>query len=242
MQSLFEDLFEDQIIIEEPIEILVNLAKQGEIDPWNIDIIEVTDKFLKKLEEMKKLDLRISARTLLYAAILLRMKAEALFQRNESESESETETETEMESTELIEQIDYSEQQIILKPAIRRTAKRPVTLMELIEELKRAIERRDKSELRRQRKREMRMLDTEEVLAAAHDEDLEQRISHLSQLLDLKFKNQTKVEFSQLLEDKTPRNIVDTFIPLLYMAARRQIWLEQAALYRELYIRRGEHA
>ena len=29
----------------EPIEILVELASKGEIDPWNIDIIEVTDKF-----------------------------------------------------------------------------------------------------------------------------------------------------------------------------------------------------
>ncbi len=226
-----QNLFEDQIIIEEPIEILVNLAKQGEIDPWNIDIIEVTDKFLKKLEEMKKLDLRISARTLLYAAILLRMKAEALFERNEPE----------MESEEPVERRDYCEQQILLKPAIRRRTKRPVTLVELIEELKQAIERRDKSELRRQRKREAEKI-LEEVLAIAHDEDLEQRISYLSQLLDGKFKNQTQVEFSQLLEDRSPRGIVNTFIPLLFMAARKQIWLEQAVLYRELYIRRREHA
>lgn len=225
-------LFEDQIIIEEPIEILVNLAKQGEIDPWNIDVIEVTDKFLKKLEEMKKLDLRISARTLLYAAILLRMKAEALFQRNEPEMESEVEQE-----------VDNSGYQILLKPAIRRRAKRPVTLLELIEELKQAVERRDKSEMRRKRKREAeRTLDTEEVISVAHDEDLEQRISYLSQLLNQKFKDQTQVEFSQLLEDKTPRGIVNTYIPLLFMAARKQIWLEQAVLYRELYIRRGELA
>ncbi|MEM2989729.1 MAG: ScpA family protein [Halobacteria archaeon] len=225
-------LFEDQIIIEEPIEILVNLAKQGEIDPWNIDVIEVTDKFLKKLEEMKKLDLRISARTLLYAAILLRMKAEALFQRNEPIMESEVE-----------EAVDNSGQQILLKPAIRRRAKRPVTLLELIEELKQAIERRDKSELRRKHKRETEgTLNPEEAIAIAHDEDLEQRISYLTQLLNQKFKDQTQVEFTLLLEDKTPRGIVNTYIPLLFMAARKQIWLEQAVLYRELYIRRRELA
>jgi segregation and condensation protein A len=51
-------------ILEEPIEILVNLAKNGEIDPWNIDIVELTDKFLKHVEELEKMDLRVSGRTL----------------------------------------------------------------------------------------------------------------------------------------------------------------------------------
>ncbi len=32
---------------EESIEILLEMAKNGEIDPWNIDIIDITDKFLK---------------------------------------------------------------------------------------------------------------------------------------------------------------------------------------------------
>ena len=27
------------------IDILVNMAKQGKIDPWNIDIVDVTDKY-----------------------------------------------------------------------------------------------------------------------------------------------------------------------------------------------------
>ncbi|MEM2924112.1 MAG: ScpA family protein [Methanocellales archaeon] len=238
---LLEELeeLENKIIIEEPIEILVNLAREGEIDPWNIDIIDVTDKFLKKLEEMKKLDLRISARTLLYAAILLRMKAEALFQRNEPELISPETTGEAIDCSQ-----DYSQGQLILlKPAIRRRAKRPVTLLELIEELKEAIDRRDKSELRRKRKLEVeRTPDTEEVIAVAHDEDLEQRISYLTQLLQQKFKEQPQVEFSQLLKEKTPSGIVNTYIPLLFMAARKQIWLEQAVLYEELYIKRGELA
>ena len=51
-------------ILEEPIEILVNLARSGEIDPWNIDIVEITDKFLRQVEEMEKMDLRVSGRTL----------------------------------------------------------------------------------------------------------------------------------------------------------------------------------
>src|SRR5512136_1240459 len=63
---------------EEPVEILVQMAERGEIDPWNIDIVEVTDRFLGELERRKELDLRISGRTLFFAAVLLRMKSEHL--------------------------------------------------------------------------------------------------------------------------------------------------------------------
>ena len=31
------------------IEILVQMAKDGKIDPWNIDIIDVTDKYLMQI-------------------------------------------------------------------------------------------------------------------------------------------------------------------------------------------------
>jgi len=41
------------------IEILVDMAKSNKIDPWNIDIVEVTDQYLQKLVEMKSNNLRL---------------------------------------------------------------------------------------------------------------------------------------------------------------------------------------
>jgi segregation and condensation protein A len=67
---------------EEPIEVLVQLAEEGEIDPWNIDLVRVTDKFLERLDAG---DLRASARALFYAAVLLRMKSDALLEPDEPE-------------------------------------------------------------------------------------------------------------------------------------------------------------
>ena len=64
--------------LEDPIEILVGLAERGEIDPWNINIIELTDRFLNELERRRELNLKLSGRTLFYAATLLRMKSEQL--------------------------------------------------------------------------------------------------------------------------------------------------------------------
>lgn len=74
---------------EEPVEILVQMAERGEIDPWNIDIVEVTDRFLAELERHCELDLRVSGRTLFYSSVLLRMKSEYLDTPQESEDEGE---------------------------------------------------------------------------------------------------------------------------------------------------------
>ena len=75
----------DQDIVEDPVEILVGLAERGEIDPWNINIIEVTDRFLTELERRRQLNLQVSGRTLFYAATLLRMKSEHLSLQSDAE-------------------------------------------------------------------------------------------------------------------------------------------------------------
>ena len=70
----------------EPVELLVQLAEDGEIDPWDIDIVSVTDAFLDRLDAA---DLRTSGRALFYASVLLRMKSDALVREEPEEPEPE---------------------------------------------------------------------------------------------------------------------------------------------------------
>ena len=72
----------------EPVELLVTLAEEGEIEPWDIDIVAVTDAFLDRLDAT---DLRTSGRALFYASVLLRMKGDALLSDDEEEEEPEAE-------------------------------------------------------------------------------------------------------------------------------------------------------
>lgn len=213
----------------EPVEILVELASKGEIDPWNIDIIDVTDKFLKKLEELKQLDLRVSGRTLLYASMLLRMKSEVL-------SEEEQEEEFEWEFFGFQPEYFQTDEYPSLRPKARRESKRPVTLRELIDELRKAMERKEQSESRRLMRVE-RMPTTEEVLKIAHEEEIESMIQTIMRKLRKKFKKQDHVMFDELIEERTPSCIVQTYVPLLFMATRKQIWLEQKEVFGDLYVR-----
>ncbi len=215
-------------ILEEPIEILVNLAKNGEIDPWNIDIVELTDKFLRHVEELEKMDLRVSGRTLLYAAILLRMKSNALVEADEPLEEiMDYETDN----------FEISDYPIPAMP-LRRSSNRPVTLEELLSELKKAeaIEKRRLDRVRN--KTEERRTTIDEVLSIAHEEDIESRVGKMRNLLNELFEKQKYIKFSDLSSPLDRTGMVMAYLAILFLATRKEIWLEQEELFGELFIRR----
>lgn len=219
-------------MLEEPVEILLDLATRGEIDPWDIDIIDVTDKFLRKLSELSGPDLRISGRTLFYASMLLRMKAEGLeIEDDEDEFEEELD-DIEVEDEESV-KIEYPK----LVPRIRRKSKRPVTLDELIKELSKAESVERKRTIKKYNDADS-MKKVEELLKVAHDERIEEKILEIEAILDEKLKERDYLLFSELIEGMSSSSIVYTYIPLLFLASKKAIWLEQEELYEDLYIRR----
>lgn len=215
-------------VLNEPIEILLNLVKNDDIDPWDIDIVDFTDKFLAKIEDMKIMDLRISGRTLLYAAILLRMKSTGIVVEEEDEDEFAFDDGMDFYDVE-----DYP----VPKLPIRRIATRPVTLQELINELKKAenveFKRRERTRIRKII--EMEAVTTDEVLGIAHEENIIERVALLGdQLLDA-FKEKACVPFSELLNGDRSENVM-TYISLLFLATDKKIMLTQKELFGELYI------
>jgi len=63
------------VVFDQPFQILLELVQTHRLDPWDIDIEKLTNIYLQRIREMRELDLRISGRALLCAAILLRMKS-----------------------------------------------------------------------------------------------------------------------------------------------------------------------
>lgn len=203
----------------EPAEVLVELAKRGEIDPWDIDIARATEKFLEYIDSLEKRDLRIPARTLLYASILLRMKSDSVEGPREEEPMPEPEEEPFM-----VERIEG-----LPRPPIRRHTKRPVTLEELIAELKNA-----EMVGRRKAMRERWPSPVEKALDLSHEEGIEDRIKILGPFLDDMFTSSKKVSFGEIKEGEKVMN----YVSLLFMAQRKQVWLEQEELFGELFIRK----
>ncbi|MDR2944934.1 MAG: segregation/condensation protein A [Methanosarcinales archaeon] len=215
----------------EPIEILVELAKNGKINPWNIDIVHVTDTFLGKVEELQQMDLRISSRTLLYSCVLLRMKSTGLFTEEEIAEDVYEEEAYE-------EEIDLNEFNMPLLP-VRRSARRPVTLKELIDELKKAekdvVKRREHLRAENARRYIEVELTTEDIINIAHDEAILKRTGTLMDLLRQFFKNQKYVTLDDIFESGGADKIMD-YITLLFLAAMKEIMLYQEKIYETLYI------
>jgi segregation and condensation protein A len=224
----------------EPLGILVELAQAGKINPWDIDIVQVTDSFLQRVEELEKMDLRISSRTLLYSAILLRMKSSKILDVEEEVDEFDPDF---LEDFDLPAPDEFP----IPKLPVRRVSTRPVTLNELILELKKA----EKTLYRKKEKKSRQVaeesyfpedseLSTEDFLGIAHEEAISSRLTLIWARLSELFKKQPEVVFSSFLESSDDK-IMD-YLSLLFLASSKKIWLFQNELFEELYIYPGEES
>lgn len=227
------EVIQKEEVLLEPIEILVNLAKNGEIDPWNIDIVDVTDKFLKQVEELEKMDLRVSGRTLLYAAILLRMKSNAIVEIDEPGYIIE---DYDFDDLGDFEVSDYP----VPSLPLRRHSRRPVTLEELLSELRKAEKTEKRRDERINTKKQERRVTVREVLSIAHEEDIESRVSKMRKLMDGLFEKQKYIKFSELGGALDRSGQVMAYLAILFLATRKEIWLEQEEMFGEIFIRRWE--
>lgn len=75
---------------EGPLDLLLYLINQDEIDIYDIPIAEITHQYLAYLEAMKELDLEVAGEFILMASMLIRIKAQMLLpqmQKDETEFE-----------------------------------------------------------------------------------------------------------------------------------------------------------
>jgi segregation and condensation protein A len=235
-----------QGVVEDPVEILVGLAERGEIDPWNINIIEVTDRFLSELERCRQLNLQVSGRTLFYAATLLRMKSEHLELFSDSEEAGADEDDeffgenfdvaldSEMEYNGRLGPIERLEHEIQRRLDRKNMRKSPVTLFELIIELK---------NLEKEERRRRRISDTaddsliyaDDVVGIAHDEGYqESAMTVLEECLDcIELKEEmTLVQICQKLGWGMP----EVYIPLLFLAHEGRCSLRQEEFFGDVYV------
>ena len=235
-----------QCMVEDPVEILVGLAERGEIDPWNINIIEVTDRFLSELERCRQLNLQVSGRTLFYAATLLRMKSELLelsSDSEESDGDGDDEFYGENFDVALDNEIDYQgrlgpierlEQEIQRRLDRKNMRKSPVTLFELIIELKNL----EKEERRRRRISETGddlLIYAEDVVGIAHDEGYqESAMTVLEECLDC-ISIEEEMTLAQICQ-KLGWGMPEVYIPLLFLAHEGRCLLRQEEFFGDVYV------
>ena len=234
------------------IEILVNMAKQGKIDPWNVDIVEVTDKYLTQLFQSKAQNLRLTGRTLLFAAILLKLKSNVL----EGIDVLDFEPQDQIDELEYSDELDYTEEYVPTSNVVsidevlqRRTSvrlnhNRVVTLRDLIRQLE-FYEMLDKKaslknahERAKRRVQNYARLSPDDIINLAHDEYIENGVQRLRANLEEILNRQDRIELNELTLLGMDR--VNAYISLLFLTVDSDYDLMQDEFYGDLYVVRYE--
>jgi segregation and condensation protein A len=242
---------------DDGIEILCKMAEKGEIDPKNVDIIDVCDKFLKAIASTPQESLRMSGKVIFHAAVLLRLKAEALLSEatNAIAPVVDDFLDFDDEGGPII--YDSNKQEIgrqltfkDLEGAIVRRAQRKqqvrerrVTLDQLIAALKEA----EKLETVRHEKKPKapridlsgynEVNDVDDILDLAHDEDIEGTIVRVEQWIAENLNLGDSIEFLQLvMKVSVKRDWVESFLAALFLSNAGKIDLAQEIFYGPLYL------
>ncbi len=213
-----ESRFEPEVT---PVDILLQLVQMGKVDPWNIDIVDLTEKYVKMLREMKELDLRVSARAILAASILVRMKTEALLNEEENSGEEE-------EGDEKI-RVDVEP----LTPPIRRV-ERYYTFDDLLEALMDALE---EAERRKPRSRKKENIEERVFVVDDFRVDIEKHVYRLHDVVvRLYHEKGEPIKFWELIFDPTPKIIARTFLYLLFLSNMGKVDLIQEEPFGEILV------
>ena len=235
------------------IEILVNMAKQGKIDPWNIDIIDVTDKYLTHLFQSKSQNLRLTGRTILFASILLKLKSNILegIEVTDFEQQEEYNIEDYDDGSQLDYDVDYPTSNVVSIDEVlqRRTSvklnhSRVVTLRDLVRQLE-FYEMLDKKqslknahERAKRRVRNYARLTADDIVNLAHDEYIEQGVERLRANLGEILERQDKIELNELTLLGMDR--ISAYISLLFLTVDSDYDLVQDDFYSDLYVVKGK--
>ena len=94
---------------EGPLDLLLHLVKESNIDIFNISIEDITNKYLDYIKKQEELNINISSSYLVMAAELMYLKSKSLLPRNTKEEENEEDITRENLINKLIEYKRYKE-------------------------------------------------------------------------------------------------------------------------------------
>ncbi len=209
--------------------ILLDLVKSEKMDPWNIDICALADKYLQKINLLEHANLRVPANAILASAILLKTKSKAL--RISSLDEVEK---TVLDSM-------TEEERKLLEASIpelrgqRQAREARLTLDELVQNIE-TILNKSKS-----KNRFDKMFEEIKFTIPYTDFNITEKMEEVLALVQQRADSQGIVLFSQLLNgNRNATTTIQTFIPLLFLANKGKLNLWQEEFWQEIFISLAE--
>lgn len=230
----------DLLLKEEELswkQVLYDLVKSEQMDPWDIDITLITRKYIEAIAKMKEHDIKISGKVLLAAAVMLKIKSTHLVDNDIANLDRLIHQQDEsILDEEYLQTLDPLERQKIrdelrkfkLIPKNPQPRSRKVSIHDLVDALQKAMLVKKRA-LEKQRPVKFHLpkrgIDIIELTR-----DVYLKIIYYAQKVD-------KLSFSHLLPQKAGKSEkVYTFIPLLHLENQQKITTVQEKAFSEIYI------
>jgi segregation and condensation protein A len=231
------DQIMDMLIKEEEISwktIIYDLVKTGEINPWDVNLTILTQKYIEIIKKLKEHDLKLSGKVLLAAAILLKIKTGHLidndiFKLDALINQGEDLEEIEDEIYQGIEGYKKDKQSYTLIPRNPQPRNRKVSIHDLVNALQRAMI---------SKKRVLEKMRPEKFAMPSRTYDIMEVIHEMVQKIGYYSKKDDKLTFSRLLPPKAGKQEkVYTFIPLLHLENQHKIEMVQEKPFDEIHVK-----
>lgn len=234
------------------IEIILDLVRMGKIDPWNIDIVDLYDKYMARIAQLKQDNLRCVGKALLFSSTLLKIKSD-IFQ-GISVSDFEVEPLDYFEDDNF-EDDDFEQMQIptnniisfdeVLqrRTSVRLNRKRNVTLKDLIrhiqfyEELEKKYAIKSALDRKERRVRNYASLKAQEIKELAHEEYVEEVVEKMRQNLTQILSREENIELRELCLLGFDRS--SAFIALLFLEREGEFTIGQDEFYGKLFVKKA---
>ena len=242
----------EQEIRVDGIEMLVEMAKSGKIDPWNINIVDIADRYLMQTFEAKSQNLKVTGRTLLFASVLLKLKSNVLKGLDVSEwlpdeapdfdidDDMNSEDDFHSYNTTNVISIDEVLQR---RTSVKLNRKRVVTLEDLIKQLEfyemldKKLALKNAHERAKRRVRSYANITPADLINLEHDNFIEDSVQNIKNKLEKLFNKKDKIELNELVSIGMSK--VVAYLALLFLAADSDIDLVQEEFYSDLYVVKG---
>lgn len=229
---------------EGPLDLLLHLIKQENIDIYDINIEHITKQYLDYIKLMDELNLNIASEYLVMAAELLQIKSNSLLPKNEI----------------LDDEFEENTKENLIKKLLDYEQYKNITLeMKKLEEYRQTVFTREPDDLSEfiDNKKEIdygislndlldafsKLIEQKELNKPLNTKitnkeySINKRCSEIKKIL----KNKKRIDFKDLFESFNKEYIVVTFLAILSMSRNQEITIEQESNFNNIIIKgKGE--
>lgn len=237
-EKIFSILFkEDELTWQN---IIYDLVRQEGMDPWDIDVSEIAQKFLEMLKKLREMDFRVSGKVVLAAALLLKIKSNRLLEEDIQAWDNLINSMDEPDS--LLDEFPLDENgqprprsdHPKLMPKTPQPRKRKVSVDDLIRALEKALE----VDVRRP---PVYVPPKVQLHVPTKVIDVGEMINDIYVKVQEHYTGQPEpperiLTFSQLVPSDLKEDKVYTFIPLLHLEHQRKVDMNQKVHFGEINI------